>query len=83
MVQAQVHKDNDDYPLDEATGGVNPEDQWEEEEEEEKEEEEEELDEDLAKDDEDFENIIQEQVKAGHLRKQVQAGNRRLDLSSG
>ena len=80
MVEAQVHKGNEDYPLDEAAGGVAPEDQWEEDEEEE---EEEELDEELAKDDEDFENIIQEQVKAGHLKKQVQAGNRRLDLSSG
>ena len=82
MVEAQVHKGKEDYPLDEAAGGVPPEDEWDEEVDEEEELDEEEVDE-LAKDDEDFEKIIQEQVKAGHLKKQVQAGNRRLDLSSG
>ena len=82
VVEAQVHKGNEDYPLDEAAGGVAPEDQWEEEEEE-RGRRGRGVDEELAKDDEDFENIIQEQVKAGHLKKQVQAGNCRLDLSSG
>ena len=79
MVEVQVHKGKEDYPLDEAAGGVPPEDEWDEEEDEEEVDEEEELDEEevdeLAKDDEDFEKIIQEQVKAGHLNKQVQAGN--------
>ena len=83
VVEAQVQKGKEDYPLDEATGGVPPEDEWDEEDEEEVDEEEELDEEELAKDDEDFEKIIQEQVQAGHLKKQVQAGNCRLDLSSG
>ena len=75
VVEAQVHKDNEGYPLDKATGGVPPEDEWEEDEEEEVDEEEELDEEELAKDDEDFEKIIEEQVKSGHLKKQLQAGN--------
>ena len=76
VVQAEVHsQDDENYPLDQATGGEEapPEDKeedWEEEDEDEEEEEEE-----LPEDDDDFEKIIEDQVKSGHLKKQVQAGN--------
>ena len=56
-----------------ATGGdeAPPEDKEEDSEEEDEDKEEEEL----PEDDDDFEKIIEDQVKSGHLKKQVQVGN--------